>query len=1082
MRKIYKINRAKVDFLQSVKLAFIALLLLHAGYSIAQDNISGRISGPGQPGVEEIIAGQYSVPAIDVFNTLEEVDFSQQNTFASLAVARADDAGNIHSFSNAINTENAIYLPFGFPGFPDGGKAGTISYVDSDGNVIWTADAIYQYDIAGIGRDDAAALNQKQTRSINDGSVVAMALGSLSNTNSENSNSFAADKTFLLWGNDGANFSSGSKAATDWYSTDVDFTQYLRVQREWKVVVSGGSPVTVALYGFGLPGFSGTADTYYVLQDNDGDFTSGATATAMSGAPPSAVVTFPAGVSYFTFAENQNLEINLIAANPSSGIETSSPAFNVETNVAVGNDVMVDYTFSAGSTNPASSADLTAGSFPTGTFTVSSGSTTATAYTLGIVDDCDVENNETLDIDIDNAQYATIVSPSNQTYTIIDDDLSLDPGYTVVDPICYGSSDGSIDVTISGSATPSFSWAGPNGFTASTEDISGLEAGTYTLTVSWGSSCTMVQAFNLTEPSELQAVISGDAEICTGESTDISVLISGGTEPWSVTWPGGSDTNITDTDGTADNSFLFTFNTGALTGTTVYNSGNITITDASSCASSTTGSATATVNDGPVFTECPVNITASADAGQCSAVVTYTATTTGSPTPAISYAFSGATTGSGTGTGSGSAFNVGTTSVTITATNSCGTVECSFDVLVEDNESPELTVPTANLALGCNPLTLPTLSSVINASSATDNCGTTTITAEAGIITGTCDKEQVFSVTATDDSGNTDVKTVSYTWIADTEKPIIATTATNNENFGCNPVINAPTFTGTDNCEGIITPVVTTDGPSNTGCSYTQTWEANYTDACGNIADEVSITYYWTIDTEAPTFTAPADITIYSDADCNYDAGVAATGDVIDESDNCSIGLIATFEDVVNDIDPCNIIITRTWGLEDDCGNTASDQVQVITVQDNLAPVLTCPSDITVVANAGENNALVSIAVPVATDACGGVVTIVNDYTNLVDASGEYPLGVTIVKYTATDECGNDSECTFTVTVLSPELTVVKTATTGTYSAVGDAINYTITVENTGNVTIDNIVVTDNNADAAPTYVSGDTNADGIMG
>jgi hypothetical protein len=531
MRKIYTINRAKVNFLQSVKLAFIALLLLPAAFSIAQDNISGRSSGPGQPGVEDIIAGQYSVPAIDVFNTLEEVDFSQQNTLASLAVAHADDALNVSSFSNTIKTENAVFLSFGFPGLPDGGKAGTINYVDSDGNIIWTADPTYQYDIAGIGRDDVAALNQKQTRSINDGSVVAMALGSLANTNSENSNSFGADKTFLLWGNDGANFSSGTKAATDWYSTDVDFTQYLRVQREWKVVVSGGSPVTVALYGFGLPGFSGTADTYYVLQDSDGDFTSGATATAMSGTPPFAVVTFPAGVSYFTFAENQSLSIQLIASNPTSGIESSSPAFNVVQNVVVGNDVTVDYTFSAGSAPAAATSDLSAGSFPTGTFTVTSGSTNATAYTLGIVEDCNVESDENLNIAISNPQYASLGTLTSQSYQITDDDLSIDPGYTAVDPTCYGGSDGSIDVTISGSATPSFSWTGPNGFTASTEDISGLESGTYVLTVSWGSGCSTNQSITLNDPVVISiSEISVTDVQCAGANTGaISITAAGGT-------------------------------------------------------------------------------------------------------------------------------------------------------------------------------------------------------------------------------------------------------------------------------------------------------------------------------------------------------------------------------------------------------------------------------------------------------------------------------------------------------------------------------------------------------------------------
>ena len=51
---------------------------------------------------------------------------------------------------------------------------------------------------------------------------------------------------------------------------------------------------------------------------------------------------------------------------------------------------------------------------------------------------------------------------------------------------------------------------------------------------------------------------------------------------------------------------------------------------------------------------------------------------------------------------------------------------------------------------------------------------------------------------------------------------------------------------------------------------------------------------------------------------------------------------------------------------------------------------------------------------------------------------------------------------------------VTKTATESSYAAVGDVINYTITVANTGNTTISNVVVTDPQASTGPTYQSGD--------
>ncbi len=96
-------------------------------------------------------------------------------------------------------------------------------------------------------------------------------------------------------------------------------------------------------------------------------------------------------------------------------------------------------------------------------------------------------------------------------------------------------------------------------------------------------------------------------------------------------------------------------------------------------------------------------------------------------------------------------------------------------------------------------------------------------------------------------------------------------------------------------------------------------------------------------DNTPPTFTVPADITIYKDATCGYDASVTITGDVTDEADNCDTSLDATFTDVVTP-GACEgeEIITRTWTLTDDCGNTTI-QVQTIRVEDNTAADLYRP-------------------------------------------------------------------------------------------------------------------------------------------
>jgi len=50
---------------------------------------------------------------------------------------------------------------------------------------------------------------------------------------------------------------------------------------------------------------------------------------------------------------------------------------------------------------------------------------------------------------------------------------------------CYGSDDGAIDLQITGAYVFATNWVGPNGFSASTQDISGLAPGAYTVTINY---------------------------------------------------------------------------------------------------------------------------------------------------------------------------------------------------------------------------------------------------------------------------------------------------------------------------------------------------------------------------------------------------------------------------------------------------------------------------------------------------------------------------------------------------------------------------------------------------------------------
>ncbi len=203
-----------------------------------------------------------------------------------------------------------------------------------------------------------------------------------------------------------------------------------------------------------------------------------------------------------------------------------------------------------------------------------------------------------------------------------------------------------------------------------------------------------------------------------------------------------------------------------------------------------------------------------------------------------------------------------------------------------------------------------------------------------------------------------------------------------------------------------------TPGCCNTG-SATVTFTA--TDDCGN---SVSTTATFTIiDTTAPVFTAPEDITIYSDAECNYDISVEATGDVTNKADDCCDDLNAEYTDLVEQ-GACagEWIITRTWTLADQCGNQAEPQVQLITVMDTIAPTAIC-SDITI--QLDESGLATINAEDInggSTDNCGIDTIFISQYNFTCDELGTNQVTLTVV-----DNCGNTSTCTATVTVESGE-------------------------------------------------------------
>ncbi len=117
--------------------------------------------------------------------------------------------------------------------------------------------------------------------------------------------------------------------------------------------------------------------------------------------------------------------------------------------------------------------------------------------------------------------------------------ISLDK--TITDVLCFGGATGAIDISVSG-GTPGYSFSWSNG--ATTEDIAGLTAGEYTVTILDANNCSFEKIFEVKQPSSGIQLSTEVIDVsCFGESTaSIDLMISGGVPPYSYAWSNGATT------------------------------------------------------------------------------------------------------------------------------------------------------------------------------------------------------------------------------------------------------------------------------------------------------------------------------------------------------------------------------------------------------------------------------------------------------------------------------------------------------------------------------------------------------------
>lgn len=171
------------------------------------------------------------------------------------------------------------------------------------------------------------------------------------------------------------------------------------------------------------------------------------------------------------------------------------------------------------------------------------------------------------------------------------------------------------------------------------------------------------------------------------------------------------------------------------------------------------------------------------------------------------------------------------------------------------------------------------------------------------------------------------------------------------------------------------------------------------TDPCGN--STMFEQYITLIDTTNPVLVVPEDMVLSCSDELTLEDATA--------SDDCG-GEVVVTETIDYELGDCpgSYNIVRTFTAMDHCDNDTT-MVQIISVVDTVAPVLSIPNDQWVQC-AGE----IDFAGAEATDDCGLDTILVQEETVSGDCPGHFTLMRT---FTAWDECGNQSSATQTIVV-----------------------------------------------------------------
>ncbi len=173
------------------------------------------------------------------------------------------------------------------------------------------------------------------------------------------------------------------------------------------------------------------------------------------------------------------------------------------------------------------------------------------------------------------------------------------PTATTTNVTCNGGNNGAISIAVASGTSPyTYLWNGG----ATTQNRTGLAAGSYTVTVTDANGCTGTTSTTVSQPPAVTLNVTSTPSNCSNNAGTATVSATGGTAPYTYLWSTGANTQAINNLGPAAYSVTVTSANGCtvIGSTVVSGSGPITVSNSTTQAGcgQSNGSATITVSGG----------------------------------------------------------------------------------------------------------------------------------------------------------------------------------------------------------------------------------------------------------------------------------------------------------------------------------------------------------------------------------------------------------------------------------------------------------------------------------------------------